>query len=199
MQARSGRSALLIIDVQNDFCTGGALAVPGSERVIASLNRYVESALAGGLPIFASRDWHPAVTTHFSPYGGQWPVHCVKGSPGAQFHPLLQLPPSASIVSKGEDPGAPGYSAFEGRDAEGVSLHDLLDGAHVTHLYVGGLATDYCVRASVLDALNSGLSVTVPLDAVSGVDVTAGDSARALDEMRSQGALVVEHADSLTA
>lgn len=181
-------SALLVVDVQNDFCTGGALAVPNSERVVEALNRHIAQATARELPVYASRDWHPPGTAHFKDYGGEWPVHCVQHSEGARFHSDLRLPPAAIVITKGDRADEAGYSAFDGHTAAGEALLSDLQARGVTHLYVGGLATDYCVRASVLDALASGLDVTVLSDAVAGVDVTPGDSARALDTMRSQGA-----------
>jgi nicotinamidase/pyrazinamidase len=184
-----GRSAaLLVVDVQNDFCTGGALAVAQSERVVEAMNRHLERAERDGLPVYASRDWHPRQTSHFADYGGEWPVHCVQGSTGADFHPDLRLPADVIIVTKGERDDAPGYSAFEGVTAEGRPLLDDLHARGIRHLYVGGLATDYCVRASVLDARRAGFDVTVLEDAIAGVDLAAGDADRALDEMRRQGA-----------
>ena len=182
------RSALLVVDIQNDFCTNGTLAVPGSEKVIAAMNRHISNATARAWPVYASRDWHPQTTTHFTPYGGQWPVHCVQDSSGARFHPDLQLPQSTIIVTKGDRPDQAGYSAFEGRTAEGTTLLADLQQRGVSHLYVGGLATDYCVRASALDALDAGLRVTLLEDAIAGVDLTPGDSSRALAEMRDRGA-----------
>src|SRR5947209_5434233 len=104
-------SALLIVDVQRDFCPGGALAVPDGQRVVPALNRHIADAVARHMTIYASRDWHPDVTTHFKAYGGQWPPHCVQRTAGAAFHPDLRLPSSAVIISKGEDPRRPGYSA----------------------------------------------------------------------------------------
>ena len=182
------RAALLIVDVQVDFCRGGALAVPGSDQVVASLNRYLREAVDHSLPIYASRDWHPAASTHFAANGGEWPMHCVQDTAGAGFHPSLLLPRSTTIITKGEQPDAHGYSAFEGHTPDGAALLDTLRARGVTHLFVGGLATDYCVRASVLDALANGLSVTLLEDAVAGVDRRPGDSARALTEMRDRGA-----------
>ena len=182
------RPGLLIVDVQNDFCAGGALAVPGSGPVISSLNRRIEEAAAAGVPVFASRDWHPAVTPHFSPFGGPWPVHCVAGTTGAAFHPELRLPRDAVVVSKGQRPDSPGYSAFEGQTGDGTPFAEALRKRGITHLYVGGLATDYCVRHSVLDALAAGLRVTVLGDAIAGVDLQPGDAQRAIDEMRARGA-----------
>ncbi len=183
-------SALLIVDVQNDFCTGGALAVPESERVVAALNRYISHAAAGGLPIYASRDWHPANTSHFADHGGTWPVHCVENTHGARFHRDLRLPSNAIVVTKGVDPDRHGYSAFEGHTADGPGLAEDLRQRGVTHVYVGGLATDYCVRQTALDALAHGLRVTVLEDAIAGVDLKAGDSARALHELREKGATI---------
>lgn len=180
------RGALLVVDVQNDFCHGGALAVPNGNRVIAALNRAIDIARARGIRVYASRDWHPAVTTHFRPYGGPWPVHCVEGSAGASFHPDLRLPPDAIIITKGENAESPGYSAFEGRTADGKSFLADLRERGIEHLYVGGLATDYCVRHSVLDALSAGMKVTILEEAIAGVDPE--DSAAALVEMRNNGA-----------
>jgi nicotinamidase/pyrazinamidase len=181
-------TALLVVDVQNDFCAGGSLAVPGSERVIAALNQHIREAAEQQMAIYASRDWHPARTSHFTDYGGQWPVHCVQNSEGARFHPDLRLPDDAIVVTKGERDDSPGYSAFEGTTTAGRGLLEDLRHRDITHLYVGGLATDYCVRASVLDALNAGLTVTVLDDAIAGVDVTPGDSDRARSEMQMRGA-----------
>lgn len=186
------RSALLIVDVQKDFCPGGALPAPEGGRIVAPLNRYIDEAAAHGWPVYASRDWHPPVTRHFRAYGGEWPVHCVERTAGAAFHPDLRLPASAIVVSKGQHADRPGYSAFEGYTADGRTLADDLRARGIDHLYVGGIATDYCVRHSVLDARRAGLDVTVLGDAIAGVDVTPGDAARALDEMRAAGAGVRE-------
>jgi nicotinamidase/pyrazinamidase len=182
------RWALLVIDVQLDFCAGGALAVPDGDRVVEPLNRYIEEAVAGHAPVYASRDWHPAVTSHFAQYGGTWPVHCVQATPGAGFHPRLRLPDDAVVVTKGDDPSLPGYSAFDGRVPGGASLAADLRTRGVTELYVGGLATDYCVKHTVLDGLAAGFQVAVLEDAVAGVNVQPGDSSTALAEMTSGGA-----------
>ena len=188
--ARVGRSheALLVVDVQHDFCAGGTLAVPGADRAIESTNRWLDEASARGVPVYASRDWHPAVTRHFEAYGGTWPEHCVQGTRGARFHEDLHLPANTIVVSKGEDPDRHGYSAFEGRTPEGISLLDDLRARGIEHLYVAGLATDYCVKHSVLDALAAGLDVTIVDTAIAGVDLSPGDSERALAEMRQRGA-----------
>jgi nicotinamidase/pyrazinamidase len=182
------RSALLVVDVQNDFCPGGALAVPNGDRVVPALNRHIADAIARGWPIYASRDWHPAVTRHFQMYGGEWPPHCVQNSEGARFRSDLELPQSSIVVTKGEDPEKPGYSAFDGQTSEGKSFLTDLQERGIDHLYVGGLATDYCVKHSVLDALRAGLKVTVLADAIAGVDVKPGDADRAIAEMRTAGA-----------
>lgn len=180
-------AALLIVDLQNDFCPGGALPVPEGDRVVEPLNRAAGRFADEGLPVVASRDWHPQVTRHFREFGGLWPPHCVQGSAGAAFHPALRLPQGSVVISKGEDPERDSYSAFEAVTAEGRSLEELLTSEGVRHLYIGGLATDYCVCASALDALKAGFSVTVLTDAVAGVDVKPGDSERALEEMERAG------------
>ncbi len=181
-------AALLIVDVQNDFCPGGALAAPGGAAIVPSLNRYIAQARARRLPIYASRDWHPAQTTHFKEFGGMWPPHCVQQSSGAAFHPDLRLPPETAVVSKGDVADREGYSAFDGHTDEGRSLADDLRARDIDQLFVGGIATDYCVRQTVLDALTEGFRVAVLADAVTGIDVHAGDAARALEEMRAAGA-----------
>ena len=185
------RSALLVIDVQNDFCPGGALAVPQGDRVVPALNRHIAEAIGAGSPVYASRDWHPPVTRHFKAYGGEWPAHCVQGSAGAAFHQELKLPASTIVITKGEDPDRPGYSAFEGKTSDGRSLLDDLRARQVEHLVVGGLATDYCVKHSVLDALRYGFDVRVLEDAIAGVNLRPDDSTRALAEMRAAGARIL--------
>jgi nicotinamidase/pyrazinamidase len=185
------RSALLVVDVQKDFCPGGALAVPGGDRVVPALNRHIADLTAQGSPVYASRDWHPPVTAHFKAYGGQWPPHCVQDTGGASFHEDLRLPASAIIISKGQDPERSGYSAFEGFTPDGRTFLSELYSRGIDHLFVGGLATDYCVKQSVLDALRLGFKVTVLGDAIAGVDVHAGDSERAIDAMRVAGAKIL--------
>lgn len=184
----SHQSALLVVDVQNDFCPGGALPVPEGDRVVPVLNRYIAEAVARGWTVYASRDWHPAVTRHFKAYGGEWPPHCVQQTDGAKFHRDLQLPASTIVITKGESPESPGYSALEGFTPEGKPFLSDLQDRQIDHLYVGGLATDYCVKHSVLDARRAGVNVTVLGDAIAGVEVQPGDSARALDDMRAAGA-----------
>ncbi len=180
-------SALLVVDVQNDFCPGGALPVREGDRVVQPLNRMIDWAERHGETVYASRDWHPPKAGHFKDYGGIWPIHCVQDTPGARFHPALRLPADAIVVTKGDQPSSDGYSAFEGHTPNGVTLaHDLREKG-VRHLFVGGLATDYCVRHSALDARKAGFEVTLLTDAVKGVEVNPGDSAKALEEMRRAG------------
>lgn len=186
--ARPGRPALLIVDVQRDFCPGGALPAPDCERILPALNQYIAEAREHGVPIYASRDWHPAITTHFKPYGGEWPPHCVQGTLGAQFHPGVTLPRDAIVISKGDVPDRPGYSAFDGRTHAGRSLLDELRRRHIDSLYVAGLTTEYCVKQTVLDALRAGLDVSVLADGVAGIDAHPGDADRALAEMAAAGA-----------
>ena len=187
------RPALLVVDVQNDFCPGGALPVPNGDRVVPVLNHYITDAIQRGMPIYVSRDWHPPATRHFRQCGGEWPPHCVQNTAGARFHPDLQLPPSTVVISKGQDPDTAGYSAFEGQAPDGKTLLADLRERGIDGLYVGGLATDYCVKQSVLDARRSGLAVTVLRDAIAGVDVESGDSDLAIVEMQNAGAEFISY------
>lgn len=190
--AERTRRALLVVDVQNDFCSGGALAVPGGDSVVLPINRLTAAYAAAGAPIFASRDWHPPGSSHFTEGGGVWPVHCVAGTNGAAFHPELALPPETAVLSKGTAPDADGYSAFDGAITGGESLKQALDARTVEHLTVCGLATDYCVRASVLDACRQGLRVSVVSDAIAAVNLHAGDGPEAIKDMRAAGAEFVD-------
>jgi nicotinamidase/pyrazinamidase len=181
-------SALLIVDVQNDFCPGGALGVAGGDDIIPIINDYIRLLRGKGVWIIASRDWHPRETKHFKEFGGVWPVHCVQGSSGAMFREALDLPPHTLVVSKGMDPERDDYSALHARDEEGTPLPELLEAKGIRHLYICGLATDYCVRQTTMEGLRQGFSVTVFTDAVRGVDLEIGDSERALAEMEAAGA-----------
>ena len=183
-------SALLIVDVQNDFCPGGALAVAGGDEVVPVLNAYAEAFVAAGCLVVADRDYHPSRTTHFAQFGGAWPAHCVQGTPGAEYHPDLKLPRETVHVLKGMGAEEDAYSVFQGRDPTGRPLGELLKERGVRRLYVGGLATDYCVRHTVLDGLKAGFAVVVLEDACRGVNVQPGDADRALSEMRAAGAIL---------
>ena len=178
--------ALLIIDVQNDFCPGGALAVPEGDKIVPVLNRYIELFLSKGLPIFVSRDWHPEKTKHFKDFGGLWPKHCIQKTRGAEFHPGLKLPDKIIILSKGIDPEKDSYSVFQGADSQGKSFLNLLSFMGIIELYVGGLATDYCVKESVLDALKNGFRVKLLMDAIKGVNEES--SREAIKQMIARGA-----------
>ena len=182
------RDALVIVDVQNDFCPGGALGVQEGDRVVPVLNRYAERFAARGAPIFASRDWHPDETKHFQAYGGAWPPHCVQGSRGAEFHPGLVLPGETTVLSKGMNPEDDAYSCFQAETPDEQAFAVSLGERGVQRLFVGGLATDYCVKATVLDALREGFEAVVLEDAVCAVDLAPGDGARALEAMRAAGA-----------
>ena len=175
--------ALLLVDVQNDFLPGGALAVREGHAIVPRLNEWVALFRDRGLPVFASRDWHPADHCSFHARGGPWPVHCVAETPGAAFAPGLELPPGVEVVSKATDAQRDAYSAFDGTD-----LHERLRQADVRRLFIGGLATDYCVRWTVHDALERGYDVVVLEDAVRAIDVRPGDGRRALRTIRRRGA-----------
>jgi nicotinamidase/pyrazinamidase len=183
-------SVLLLEDVQNDFCAGGTLAVPGGDEIVPVLNRYIALFLDKGLPVYASRDWHPKESSHFSSHGGLWPVHCVQGSEGARFHHDLRLPDDVIVISKGMDPAEDGFSSFEAICEKGLGFSESLTQRGARHIYIGGLATDYCVKYTVLEALKLGFSVTVLIDAVRGVDLKPGDAETAIREMVLAGAKV---------
>lgn len=183
-------SALVIVDVQNDFCPGGSLAVAGGDEVVPVMSRYAEAFAAAGRLVIADRDYHPGRTTHFVQFGGAWPPHCVQGTPGAEYHPDLVLPPATVHVVKGMGAEEDAYSVFQGRDGDGRSFEALLAERGVRKLYVGGLATDYCVKHTVLDALKAGYEVVLLTDGVRAVDVQPGDGERAIEEMRSAGAAI---------
>jgi nicotinamidase/pyrazinamidase len=181
--------ALLLVDLQNDFCPGGSLGVADGDQVIPVLNDWAAAAHAAHVPIFVTRDWHPPQTSHFHAGGGDWPPHCVMRTHGSEFHPDLQLPADAQVVSKGMGDSEDAYSAFQARDETGTMLEELLQRKGARHLYIGGLATDYCVRWSALDALEKNYRVTLILEGMRAVDLQPGDGARALKEMTDAGAL----------
>jgi nicotinamidase/pyrazinamidase len=179
------KQALIVVDVQNDFCPGGTLAVPHGDEVIAPLNRLIDEFLERGAPVYKSRDWHPATTKHFAAYGGTWPVHCVQNTHGAEFHPALRDDPRITVISKGLG-DTDCYSAFDETD-----LATQLQKQDVEEVVVGGLATGYCVKNTVLDALKHGFKVKAVEDAMRAVDLQPGDGERAIDEMRDAGADIV--------
>jgi nicotinamidase/pyrazinamidase len=175
--------ALIIVDFQNDFTPGGALAVRDGDRIAGRVNELAADPRFE--LVVATRDWHPPDHGSFAEQGGPWPVHCVQGTDGAQLHPSLEQQHVDVVIDKGTDPDTEGYSGFEG-----TTLSELLRERGIDSVTVVGLATDYCVKNTALDALRRDLDVTVDSEAVRGVEVQPGDSGRALDELRSAGATI---------
>ena len=191
------KDALLIVDVQNDFCPGGALAVADGDKVVSALNRYIERFEKSRLPIFATRDWHPEKTRHFKAYGGIWPPHCIQGTRGAEFRADLNLARGTSIVSKGTAADEDSYSGFDGRDDRGATLAELLRARGVERIFVGGLATDYCVKHTALDGLKQGFHVVLLEDAARAVNLQPGDGERAIGAMVQAGAEKISGVENL--
>jgi len=187
MDLRAG-DALLVADIQNDFLPGGALGVACGDEVVPVLIRYMSSFSQRGLPVFVSRDWHPPNHCSFREQGGIWPTHCVAGSKGAEFHPDFRLPPSATIISKATDPGKEAYSAFEGTD-----LDKRLREAGVRRLFIGGLATDYCVLNTVRDAVQHGYAVVLLVDGIRAVNLHPDDGRKAEEEMLRLGTVSIRY------
>jgi nicotinamidase/pyrazinamidase len=183
LRPRTG-DALIIVDVQNDFLPGGALAVSHGDEVVSELNRYAALFERLGLPVFATRDWHPRNHCSFQEQGGPWPAHCVAGTQGARFAPKLTLPPGSRVVSKATTPERDAYSGFAGTE-----LDAMLRREKVYRVFVGGLATDYCVLNTVKDARALGYEVVLLKDAIRAVDLRSGDGRRALEEMQRLGAM----------
>ena len=187
-------TALIVVDVQNDFAhPDGALYVPGAERVIANINHAIRQAREHGAAVIFTQDWHPPDTPHFEKDGGIWPVHCVEDTWGARFHVDLRLDPGP-VIQKGFD-GSDGYSAFHTRDPrsglqEETGLESMLFDASVERCVVVGLATDYCVKETVLDARRSEFEVVVPTNAVAAVNLKPGDGVAALAAMAEAGAVI---------
>jgi len=173
--------ALVIVDFQNDFTPGGALAVAGGDDIAERVNELAADARFE--LVVATRDWHPRDHGSFDERGGPWPVHCVQGTEGAELHPSLDRSKVDVVIDKGQDPATEGYSGFEATD-----LEKLLRERRVDRLTIVGLATDVCVKNTALDALRKGFDVEIDRAAVRGVDVEPGDSDRALEEMRTAGA-----------
>ncbi|CAG9420634.1 bifunctional nicotinamidase/pyrazinamidase [Providencia alcalifaciens] len=201
------KSALLLVDLQNDFCTGGALAVKQSEQVIETANQVIEQCQKQGITVIASQDWHPENHLSFAANSGQpvgtlgelnglpqvwWPIHCVQGSHGADFHPELNRQAIQKVFTKGENPQVDSYSAFFDNDRiSQTELHSWLQLQQISHLMIMGIATDYCVKFTVLDALRLGYRVDVLTDGCRGVNLAPEDSQKALAEMQSAGAKLV--------
>jgi nicotinamidase/pyrazinamidase len=178
------KDGLLIVDVQKDFCLGGALAVEDGDSIVPVLNEWLASAVDLNIPVYISRDWHPLHHMSFSEEGGRWPTHCVQDSEGAQFHPGLNFPENAIKITKGVRFDQDQYSVF---DQTGFIAQLRHDG--VKRLYVGGLALDVCVLASAMDAIKEGIEVTLILDATRPVDPEAGK--QAVESVKASGAVVI--------
>ena len=181
------KKALLIVDMQNDFCPGGALGIRDGNKIIPAINKYIKIFSEKKLPIFSSRDWHPKKTTHFKEFGGIWPRHCIQNSKGAEFHPKLELPKEAILLYKGMDPEKESYSVFQAQDQNGMSFLNLLKILGVEEIYIGGLAADYCVKFSAIDALKERFKVKLLVDAIKGVNLKPEDSESAIREMVGSG------------
>jgi nicotinamidase-related amidase len=189
IRLRSG-DALIAVDVQIDFLPGGQLGVPQGDAVVPALNRYLAAFAARALPVFATRDWHPPNHCSFRAQGGIWPPHCVAATHGAEFASGLALPEAAVVISKAATAEADSYSGFGGTE-----LAARLRAAGVKRLFIGGLATDYCVLNTVKDALAQGFAVLLLADAIRAVDVKPGDGARAQAEMQQLGARPIRYED----
>ena len=192
MTRYDARTALVVVDLQNDFADpAGGLSVVGGDAIVPLVNAHVREALEEGALVVATQDWHPESTPHFEKDGGIWPVHCVGGTWGAELHPALVIPADAPRVRKGAN-GEDGYSGFTMRDPESgeempTELETILRNATVARVVVCGLATDYCVKATALDAARLGFETVLLGDAVAAVNLAAEDGDRALDEMRAAG------------
>ena len=178
--------ALLITDVQNDFCPGGALGVATGDVVAATLNRVAKAFADKGSVVFTTQDWHPALHSTFKEQGGQWPAHCVQGTAGAEFHPALKLPKGTHSIKKGASPDKDAYSGFVDSD-----LEQQLKKANISRIFVGGIPTDYCVLNTVIDALDLGFETYLLADAVAAIDIEPRDGLRALHLMEGSGATLV--------
>jgi nicotinamidase/pyrazinamidase len=178
----SGTDALVIVDVQNDFCPGGALAVAHGDEVVPVINRLLEHRWLS----VATMDWHPPDHCSFAPQGGPWPPHCVQETVGAELHPGLEATKVQLVIRKGSDPNQDAYSCFQG-----TRLANILRDKGVNRVVICGLATDYCVRATAHDALQEGFKVLIAEDAIRGVEVHAGDCQRAIEALRQAGAQMI--------
>ena len=195
MATYDGRTALIVADVQNDFADpAGSLAVRDGDRIVPRVNEEIRNATDGGAAVIFTQDWHPESTPHFAKDGGIWPVHCVAGTWGADLYPALEAAADAPRVRKGSN-GEDGYSGFTMRDPVSgqempTELDALLRARGVERVLICGLATDYCVRATALDALRLGYATTVLGDAIAAVELKEGDGERAIGEMREAGAVL---------
>jgi len=181
--------ALVLVDIQNDFCTG-SLAVPDALSIIDKANIYIALFVKDNNPIFATRDWHPKNHSSFKDFGGIWPIHCVQNTFGSMFYKDLKLPDSANIISKATNPNKDAYSGFDGTDLD-YKLRNL----KIKRLFVGGLATDYCVKATILDALSLGYTTLFLSDASKAVNIKPDDEKKSIKEMLQSGAILINLSD----
>ena len=183
--------ALIVVDMQNDFMPGGALPVPDGDKIIPVLNQYIQLFADRGNPVYFTRDWHPADHISFKGHGGIWPPHCVQDTEGAKFHPDLKIPlDNKFIISKGTSRDFDAYSGFQG-----TILDQLLKERGIKRLFVCGVATDYCVKNTVLGGLNLGYQVFVLEDAIKGVEVNKGDIEKAIEQMLEKGAVFISYGE----
>ncbi|HJM54279.1 MAG TPA: nicotinamidase [Dehalococcoidia bacterium] len=189
----TANDALVIVDVQNDFCPDGSLAVSTGDGVARTMTRVAAAFNEQGARVYATQDWHPAGHSSFEAQGGPWPPHCVQGSRGAELHPDLDLPDGCVNIKKGGDPEVDAYSGFIDSD-----LEEQLKTAGVTRVFVGGLATDYCVLNTVLDARRIGFETYLLSDAIGAVNVEPGDGERAIAQMVGAGAVVITAGEATT-
>ncbi len=192
MRVRLGlRDALIVVDMQKDFMPGGALPVPEGDRIVPVLNEYIKLFAESGLPVFFTRDWHPQNHISFKGHGGIWPPHCVADTEGAAFHDDLEIPADNKfIISKGTSRDFDAYSGFQD-----TPLEALLRERGIKRVFIGGVATDYCVKNTLLGALNLGFQAFLLTDAIKGVDVNPGDSRKAIEFMLKKGAVALELSD----
>ncbi|MBI3650037.1 MAG: bifunctional nicotinamidase/pyrazinamidase [Acidobacteria bacterium] len=186
------QSALILVDIQNDFCPGGALAVNDGDAVVEVVNRLMRLFPV----VVATLDWHPFNHCSFRQYGGMWPPHCVQHSNGAALHRALQQTRIDDYFRKAYTPADDSYSGFDGRNEAGDSLHPYLQKKGIEKVFIAGLATDYCVKVTALAALQNGYEVVVIGDAIRAVEVQEGDGERAIGEVLKRGAQVI-HSDEL--
>ncbi len=187
------KDALVVVDVQSDFLPGGAIAVRGGRQIVPRLNAVIEAFAKDSRAVFFTRDWHPPDHVSFEGNGGMWPRHCVRDTPGAEFDSELRIPETATVISKGTEPRLEAYSAFSG-----TGLEKVLSDSGVARVILGGLATEYCVKETAVDALRFGFAVVVLKDCVMGVEHERGDSERALEEIISRGGRLITSVDFLS-
>jgi len=185
-------SALIVVDVQKDFCPDGNLPVPYGDEIVYVLNKYIRKFEEANAQVYATRDWHPSNHISFKSENGVWPPHCIQNTEGAKFHKDLVLPESSIIISKATDSLKEAYSGFDE-----TYLEEDLKRKNIKRVFVGGLATDYCVISTVLDALKLGFETILLKDAIRGVNVRPNDSKRAIKEMKAKGVHIIKNFDSI--